>query len=429
MNLLDILIAKKKSFTGETESLIRRANAAMAQANTVVDKIEDASEALEAATIAQEAAEAANDRAQEIVDDLESIKNDITGTIGDEIEKLNLVQSISYSSQNTSNTKTITSSITTTSGDSADFILNKNYKTTGQNEDGSMTQKAITTALNSQKEFLENKINNIEISGGNGSGNISGILDNATPGNLIIVGVDGDTIAESSINQNDIIKIQMAIGNYVPKSSIGIEVDYDNKSVNRAQEAISLSAGTDFDKYSMYGGRKRCIVSDIGEIISFYGDSGYTENGSLGQVMVYQPKFYYMRMPLKVTKSNNRFIINQEVIYISDVKQAGFTIHPAFLDANDNELDYILLPAYQGSSYDLSANSYNLNDSQNINFDEDLLCSIAGAKPISGISQALNITNANKLATNRGPGWKITNLMTESVNQMLMIIEFGSFNL
>ena len=42
MNLLDILIAKKKSFTGETESLVRRANAAMAQANTVAEKLEQA---------------------------------------------------------------------------------------------------------------------------------------------------------------------------------------------------------------------------------------------------------------------------------------------------------------------------------------------------------------------------------------------------
>jgi hypothetical protein len=40
--------------------------------------------------------------------------------------------------------------------------------------------------------------------------------------------------------------------------------------------------GTDFNKYSMYGGRMRCNVADNGTITAFYGDNNYKEDGSNG---------------------------------------------------------------------------------------------------------------------------------------------------
>ena len=40
--------------------------------------------------------------------------------------------------------------------------------------------------------------------------------------------------------------------------------------------------GSDFDKYTMYGGRMRCNVADDGSINAFHGDSNYSENGSNG---------------------------------------------------------------------------------------------------------------------------------------------------
>ena len=117
-----------------------------------------------------------------------------------------------------------------------------------------------------------------------------------------------------------------------------------------------------------------------------------------------------MRKPTKITQSSARIIINKEIIYISAVKQAGFTIHPIFLDENDNELDYVLLSAYEGSTFDTSANAYNTTDAQTVDFNADLLSSISGAKPTSGASQSFTVTNAEQLAQNRGANWHITNL-------------------
>jgi hypothetical protein len=42
MDIIDIILASKKSFTGETETLVRQAKAAMAQANEVAAILQDA---------------------------------------------------------------------------------------------------------------------------------------------------------------------------------------------------------------------------------------------------------------------------------------------------------------------------------------------------------------------------------------------------
>jgi len=306
------------------------------------------------------------------------------------------------------------------------YDVNKNYTTTGQNEDGGMTQKAITTALAAQKTELETRINNIPAS--SGGGNVSGNFTSADKGSLVVVDDNGN-LAASTTDETTLIKTEIILGTYEALNAVGVEIDYDNKTVERIQSARNLNAGTDFDAYSMFGGRRRCVVNDSGEIVAFYGENDYEEDGSVGQVMVYQPKFYYLKMPLKVTKTGNRTLINKEVLLISETKQAGFKLHPLFIDTNGNPLDYVLLSAYEGCAYSMNDAAYNRTDAQNVNFTTDKLSSISGAKPISGTSQAFNVSNAEQLASNRGIGWKLTNLAAESVNQMLMVIEFGSLNL
>jgi hypothetical protein len=180
MDILDILIAKKKSFTGETEKLTRQANEAMAKANEVSAKIDDATDALTAAQEAQEAAEAANTRAQTIADDLENMKEEVTSAAEEVVAQAtaelqtsidNAVTSVEVENDNTSTYKGKKAKVRKKNLENS-YNLTKNYTTTGANEDGAMTQKAITDALNSQKTALETKINNIRP--GSGSGNISG---------------------------------------------------------------------------------------------------------------------------------------------------------------------------------------------------------------------------------------------------------------
>lgn len=89
---------------------------------------------------------------------------------------------------------------------------------------------------------------------------------------------------------------------YTDEDIAGLCVDYENKTFKRLAGAVNLSQGADFNKFEMYGGRKRCNVLDDGTIVAYYGDENYAEDGSNGQVMVFQPAFYYRVVPLKLEK-------------------------------------------------------------------------------------------------------------------------------
>lgn len=244
-------------------------------------------------------------------------------------------------------------------------------------------------------------------------------------------------LSDENFNADEILTgvedIKAYLG-YVDEDIAGICVDYQNRAFSRLAGAYGKSAGEDFDAFPMFGGRKRCNVSDDGTIVAYYGDADYAEDGSMGQVMVYQPKFYYKVVPLvfdKNTDSNIGYHLRKANYYVSSRPKTGFKLHPAFYDANGNEVDYILLSAYEGSMYDASAAAY-VNDSidESIAYAEgDLLCSIAGKKPISGLRSGMGTkANFENMALNRGSGWHLETIKATSANQLLMIVELGTMN-
>ena len=146
--------------------------------------------------------------------------------------------------------------------------------------------------------------------------------------------------------------------------------------------------------------------------------------------MVYQPKFYYQRTPITMNRLTYGNAVKKETIILSSQKQAGFKLHPLFINENGEIVDYVLLPAYQGSIYDNSTSTYNTTSDLTVDFANDKLSSIAAAKPIAGsTTNPLTVEKAEQLARNRGTGWHITNMAAESANQMLSMVEFGQLNL
>lgn len=220
---------------------------------------------------------------------------------------------------------------------------------------------------------------------------------------------------------------------YTPDDVVGVQVDFANKTFKRLGGAEGKTKGTDFDVFPMFGGRKRCCVSNDGTILAYYGDNGYSEDGSNGQVMVYQPKFYYRVVPLRLEKnsvSGLGYHIRKANYYVTDKPQTGFKIHPVFIDGNGNEVDYVLFSAFEGSMYDVSVSAY-VNDGTNTDTTigkGDLLCSVSGVKPISGLKKPLTKTNAETMALNRGSGWHLETIKATMANTLLMMIEFGTLN-
>lgn len=214
---------------------------------------------------------------------------------------------------------------------------------------------------------------------------------------------------------------------------MGLQIDFESKTYKRLGEAYSLSMGTDFDRFPMYGRRKRCNVYDDGTIAAFYGDENYAEDGSNGQVMVYQPKFFYKTEILKMEKRPNGdgYNIQKANYYISSIACKGFKLHPAFRDEKGNAVEYILLSAYEGSLYQASLGRMFSDGSDNnsyLDFEKDKICSVAFAKPITGKHKSLTITAFEKLCNARGRGWHCETIKSISANQMLMMIELGTLD-
>lgn len=384
MDILDIILARAMTPQGKTETYVAKANAAAAKAEkaeqdatTVINTVEAAAD--EIATAREEAA------------------------------------ALLEEAQNTLET-----------AQQAQINFPESYDTTGQNIDGYMTQKAVTDALNDKvsitnfntalsqkadavntvtKQYVDSAIASIPHTSTiiEGGGNTN--LGSENAGYLVVVGEDGN-IKPGDVNEMTLISSLINSGTYVAREAVGLEIDYAGKAVSRIQEAVSLNMGTDFNSYIMYGGRMRCNVTDDGTITAFYGDANYKEDGSNGQVMVYQPKFYYQRIPLNVQDISNGRAVRHETLILSAKKQTGFKLHPIFNDGNGGELDYVLFSAYNGSLVD------------------NKLASIANVKPAAN----MNITQAETYATARGNGWHINNMAAISANQMLQVVEYGSMN-
>lgn len=243
-----------------------------------------------------------------------------------------------------------------------------------------------------------------------------------------------DELKSENFNSQEILSGVADIRAYLGITAddiVGIQVDYKNKTFKRLAGAANLTKGSDFDKFTMFGGRKRCNVADDGSIVAWYGDADYKEDGSMGQVMVYQPKFYYLVCPVEYDPIDTGigYHLRKANYYVSEKPRAGFRLHPAFYDASGNDIDYFLTSAYEGSIYDASASAYLLNDEQVMNTGEDKFSSIAGARPASGSSQNLTRPNIEAMAQNRGTNWHGDLIKQVSAEQMLMIIEMGMMNL
>ena len=208
---------------------------------------------------------------------------------------------------------------------------------------------------------------------------------------------------------------------------VGVQVDYKNKTYKRLGAANGLNGGSDFDQFPMFGGRKRCNVANDGTINAWCGDSTYKEDGSNGQVMVYQPAFWYLVAPVEYEKQATGvgYHLRKANYYVSGKARAGFRLHPAFFDASGNEVDHIFFSAFRGSIYDTSAKAYVKDDAQVCDAGTDLFCSISGVKPASGYNQNLTRTSIEQMAQNRGAGWHGDTIKATSANQLLMLIEYA----
>ena len=258
---------------------------------------------------------------------------------------------------------------------------------------------------------------------------------------------NAQTIRKAQLQIED---IQSYIG-YTDADIYGVEVDFKNKKFTRLAGAVGKTPGDAFDGVKAFGGRRRCNVTDEGKVVAYFGDAGYSETGVLTsaitkgegdnirtyaagtkvQVMVEQPKFYYKVVPLELEKiqGGKGFHMRKARYYVSDTMKAGFKLHPAFIK-DGKEKNFIYLSAYEGCTYDTSASAYKLNDAQDVDWTNDVLASIANAKPTSGLTQSGATRNGFRtIAAKRGSGWSQQTIQSVAATQILFLVEYASFNI
>lgn len=373
------------------ETATKNANTAIRNANTAKSNLE---KVITSATTAQSNLQGVIDNANQIKGQLDSSNSTAVTS------KKNLDSAISDASAAKSQLQEVINSASSAKTSLSNVISTAN--TAKSNLDASVaTANNVLQSLSAENASAASNIDELKSENFNSQEILSGVADIRA-----YLGITADDI-------------------------VGIQVDYKNKTFKRLAGAANLSKGSDFDKFTMFGGRKRCNVADDGSIVAWYGDADYKEDGSMGQVMVYQPKFYYLVCPVEYDPIDTGigYHLRKANYYVSEKPRAGFRLHPAFYDASGNEIDYFLTSAYEGSIYDASASAYLLNDEQVMNTGEDKFSSIAGARPASGSSQNLTRPNIEAMAQNRGTNWHGDLIKQVSAEQMLMIIEMGMMNL
>lgn len=196
-----------------------------------------------------------------------------------------------------------------------------------------------------------------------------------------------------------------AMVDYIDEHNIhiwGLEADFANSTFTRLEEAVGKNGGSDFDNCKPWK-RRRCNLADDGTVNAYLGETDYVEDGTNGQVMVEQPKFWYKVEPITLDGVK----IRKARYYVASGPAEGFKVHPAFIGMDGTIQDCVYEGAYEG--YVSSSK----------------LCSQSGVTPTGSYTRGAFRT----YAANRGAHWRQTNIQIESMDQLLMVIEYGQFNM
>ena len=174
----------------------------------------------------------------------------------------------------------------------------------------------------------------------------------------------------------------------------------------------------DFNTISPWKDMIRCTLSDAGTVNHYFGQTGYAEDGTDGQVMVEIPKFYYRKYSYGDKHSWS----------VSATPKPGYKLHPAFIGNDGLVKEKIYISAFEGVAQEIATGNYyeDAADAYPVALDDSLyiLTSVAGYKPKSYQYES----EFRTMCTNRGTGWYQYRYVDHALLQLLSYIEYGTFN-
>jgi hypothetical protein len=221
----------------------------------------------------------------------------------------------------------------------------------------------------------------------------------------------------------------------------GIEWDDDEPSptLTRIGALAGIAAGSSPGNACLpiHAKMRRCLQADDGTVNYYLDASDSTKKedgvtasvltGADGQVMVEIPKFYHSYAYNATTHKHQRLI--------SFVQLPGFTLHPAFWK-NGAEVDFRYMAAYEGVGYDDSTSVYfdgdDVGDAPATNWPGGTAIDTVNDKlgSVSGFAPLVNETRAEfrSIAGNRGTGWRQQDFDLIFAVQLLVYVEYASFD-
>jgi hypothetical protein len=210
----------------------------------------------------------------------------------------------------------------------------------------------------------------------------------------------------------------------ISQQYIGVEWNETSDTFTRIGLIADISTPTEALDYFPFNSIDRCNLADDGTVNAYYGEPLYVTDGSNGQCMTEFP-LTYSSYDVRTEGSDKIHTWK-----FSQFQLEGFEVDKNFIRGGE-VVQRMYFSTFEGSLYDVSASSYILDDAQVADFTSgtgDKLSSIANAKPISGLSQGLNIVNSRILANNRGERWGQQDDAIVAYLHKLMIMMYASMN-
>lgn len=202
----------------------------------------------------------------------------------------------------------------------------------------------------------------------------------------------------------------------IPTYGVCRDINSHSPTLKRVGDAVGLVANVgvgseivrnDFDSIYPWCAMRKCTLADDGTVTSYFGDANYIEDGSIGQVMVEIPKYYYAHY-YDEPKAYEYWYISKEKI------NSRYRLPQPFIAKDGTELDKIYIGAYFSES------------------EPDEVPENYKATSISGnvyFGSSVSLTSAIANAESRGKNWHNIDVSEWcDVIQPLFIIEFATLD-
>lgn len=210
----------------------------------------------------------------------------------------------------------------------------------------------------------------------------------------------------------------------IPDDAYGVEWDLSKSS--SALTRIGKAAGMDSDDFAdiePFKSIERMTLDSDGNWIASFGDAGFVEDGTAGDVVSRFKKFWWFGYYSPDDQKAR--------LYISPEKMPGFVPFDSFM-AGGQELEEIYLGAYEGAVQKISDSSWIEDASDGSapiqiasgDLADYMLRSVSGRKPKTNQT----LPEFRTMAENRGTGWGLVDLKQAGMVNLLYLIKYADFN-